>query len=306
MLDTLFTPDVLERLKRQPSEETRDRVIVLTATDPDGVDEPTRHWNRYLRARREAWNSYVTCTSDYGLLDEDLRVRLTGVDENNFRSGLAECMTCWFVTQVLGLPPLHRPAGRPGRMLDLGIGLPDGDIRVEVKSPFAKPPDIDGAFWGTDYSKRLDTSLIKKADEQFEQGCRNILFIVPFVQPVVFDRAEFVATYIGERGIAFTVDRATGMMVGEPEPQIRTSGKLLRIQRPKPLFTRVGAVVSLREKLYEHLVGDEIVLEVQPMWFVIHNPNTPHPIPTDIWHDCPQLVVEGEAMYWTDGRPIFE
>ena len=304
-LSSLFGGNVLTQLreKKSLSDELQARINILGAADPDGVDEGTRGWNRFLFARRAAWNEYVTSASAHGLLDSDLTKRLTStsIQDEHFRGAMAECMACWLVVDRLGHQPIARPDGRGGSVLDLGISRADGDITVEVKSPYAAPPKGTGAFWSGDHTHLLEGAL-DQANKQFAKDARNVLVIVPLVDmPIFAGRAPFMRAFYGDEKIVFTIDRKTGRAVGEPEARFVTEGKFMKLW-PEPRFTRTGAVVCLRESFSDIGDGDDYRVEAQRSFFVLHNPNCPNPIPSDVWGDSPQFIIDGDVMRWTDGK----
>lgn len=95
ILDELFTPDVISRLKAkpEPSNTLTTRIAILTAAERADAELNERCFQRYLLARRAAWAKYVTSMRDADLLDEDVKSRLIGVDDDGFRSALSELRT---------------------------------------------------------------------------------------------------------------------------------------------------------------------------------------------------------------------
>ena len=90
-------------------------------------DEPVK--GNAFRALRAAWWAYIEHADGVGLLDDDLRQRLTNEDDDAFRGALAECQTCWFFDHKLGIH-LRRHNGAGG---DFDNGA---QPRVEVKAPY--------------------------------------------------------------------------------------------------------------------------------------------------------------------------
>jgi hypothetical protein len=76
--------------------------------------------------------------------------------------------------------------------------------------------------------------------------------------------------------------------VQRTKPQIKPGGG--------PAFTRVGAVLSIEEKLDE--VGGGCVMEHDVV--LAHNPYATSPVPEGPWRDLPQLVRRDDHMAWTD------
>ena len=126
-----------------------------------------------LRAYKAAWEVYLlagfACGLFEGIHGADLRARLTGTDDDNFRSAMSECLAAWYLAGKLKLPIGPRPQGRPGHPLEFVIKLPDGDVNVEVKCPHR--PITTEAWWGDD-SDLLQRAL-HTANKQFEAGARN-------------------------------------------------------------------------------------------------------------------------------------
>ena len=73
---------------------------VLTASGPIPNEDPWGARVRHRRAERAAWDTYLAAGFACGLLDgehgSDVLARLTGIDDDNFRLAMAECMVAWF------------------------------------------------------------------------------------------------------------------------------------------------------------------------------------------------------------------
>jgi hypothetical protein len=294
----VFSADVLTKLKegRDSSKELQARLDILTASGPLPLDRFKAYDERYVRARKARWEAYLDAASACGLLTgdvgADVRGRLTGTNDDHFRSAMAECMACWFFLAQLKLSVAHRGLGRPGRIPDLCVRSDTLSVTVEVKAPYSPPPD--GAMRGN-YSRRL-ADTIDQANKQFAEGAPNVLVVVTNTDNQFFgSRVDLVRAFIGEDELW------EGVM---PSPRWKVSKVW---DKGAPRFTRVGAVVRLREQL--ELCGgvsEPVYTTVEPRWVVLHNPFCPVPIPTDIWGDCPQLLVDGDVVRWTDGRRILE
>jgi hypothetical protein len=115
-----------------------------------------------------------------------------------------------------------------------------------------------------------------------------------------------IRAFFGEDVVEITFNRDTGETVGE-QVKFSPRGKFLRIwEGRKPRFTRIGAVVRLREHLAERRSdADEFRVWIEPRWVVLHNPFCPNPIPPNIWGDCPQFLADGDVMRWSDGAAVF-
>lgn len=307
LLNALFTADVVDRLNRRqnPSDELKYRLRVITASDPDHADDHTRFVNRGLLAHRSSWEEYVEAMEAAGFLDNDIKARLVGDGDDGFRSALSECMVCWLLSEGLGLTVSGRHEGRPCTAIDFAIERDGSRISVEVKSPYVARPK--GNVWFGNHSHIIPPT-VDDANKQFADGRSNVLALLPLVDfPILAGRREFVEAILGEEKIVLTIDTKKGGSVGDPRAEFFPNGKLLK-RWPEPRFTRVGAILVMRESV--NALSFDGDFEVKRSWFVIHNPNCPQPIPTDIWGDCPQLIVDevdGEkVMRWTDGKRIFE
>jgi hypothetical protein len=304
ILDELFTPEIIARLKAQanPSNTLTHRIAILTAAEKADAGLSQRCWQRVGLARRAAWVNYVTSMRGAGLLDADISARLTGIADDGFRSALSECLTGYFLRHILGLEVFGRPEGRPGRVVDFGVRRGDGDLSIEVKSPFADRPVAQ--VWSGDHAHIL-VPVIDEANKQFAEGRRNVLVVAPLVEfPILEGRMAYVKAFFGETQVVFTVDTRTGGAVDKPKWEFITEGKFLKLW-PEPRFTRTGAVVALREvTIEENQFEETFAARTELRWFVMHNPHCPVPIPADIWGDAVQLVSDGDVMRWTDGGPI--
>ncbi len=312
-INKLFTSDVIHSLqKRQTlSGALKHRLEVLTASEDeaaiDAGDEDAAVaalcWQRYLLAKRAAWSSYLAAMSDAGLFDGDVRARLISVGDDGFRSALAECFTCHFLTRKLHLTVVGRGEGRGGKVPDFRVAHGDGDINIEVKSPYVEVPR--SRTWFGDRSAEVLKPTLDEANKQFGEGRRNVLAVVPFVDfPMLVGRKSYVKAFLGETKVAITIDTATGQPVTEPEWKFMPEGRFLKLW-PEPRCTRTGAVLVLREHVVEENQFDvNCSARVEPRWFVINNPHCPVLVPSDIWRDCPQLVREGDSIRWTDGWAV--
>jgi hypothetical protein len=115
-----------------------------------------------------------------------------------------------------------------------------------------------------------------------------------------------IRAFYGEEKIVIPIDPAVGVpwvpqARGSPGEQVlnnqRSNGKFL-MQDRGPAFTRVSAVVSIKEELRDGSDGywmDHNVL-------VAHNPFAALLVRDDIWGDVPQFVHREGEIAWTDGR----
>jgi hypothetical protein len=102
----IFTPDVIRQLSLvgKPSRDLELRRQVLAA---GGLNSHAPR-GQALRARKAAREVYLFAAFACGLLEDphgaDLRSRLTGVDDDNFRSAMSECLAAWYLAGKRKLP----------------------------------------------------------------------------------------------------------------------------------------------------------------------------------------------------------
>jgi hypothetical protein len=295
----IFTPQVIDTLRRvhNPSDLLVARLRVLAA---GGFNSST--WpGRAYRAYKSAWEVYLFAAFACGLFEDphgaDLRARLTGSDDENFRSAVSECLAAWYLAGRLKLPIQSRPEGRPGHPLEFVIKLPAGAINVEVKAPYR--PITDNASWGDDAD--LLQSALRTANKQFEASARNLLVIVPALRVSIFDwRMPIERAFIGESIIQILIDTRTGGPAGPTTFPFKQSGGFLRPWRVPnqgtaqwmPRHTRIGAALFLNE--YED--GPEIKHRA----LIIHNPNATVPLPRDPWSRIPEFSCQSGRWGWSD------
>lgn len=301
--DEIFTSLVIQALSLRaqlyPTASLTGRLSILTASEDPRAELAVRLHQRELEARRSAWALYVEAMSDADALDDDVRARLAGTDDSGFRSALAECAACFVLSKRLRLAVFGRPAGRRNKVLDFGVRHSAGDLTIEVKSPsFERPED---RIRTENRARRLRGPL-GAANKQFAEGQPNILVLVPWAPlPRCLDRKAYVRALLGTEQIAISYNRSTGRAIEQPRIVVNANGEFLKY-RPKPRFTRIGAVLALDERVIgEGRFEETFTPKVQLDWFVIHNPHAACKIPTDIWGECPQLMRTGDMLSWTDG-----
>jgi hypothetical protein len=202
----IFTPEAIMTLRRvnSPSTELDFRLAVLTA---GGLDpEPL---NRRLRAYKAAWEIYLLAAFACGLFEgehgRDLRARLTGIDDHNFRSALSECLVAWYLTRCRRLRITPRPEGKNGRRLEFAIELDDSEIKVEVKAPY-RP--ISSNFWWGDDADLLENAL-REANKQFSPSNLNLLVMAPQLRLPIFEpghRRPIERAFSGETVIQIAIE----------------------------------------------------------------------------------------------------
>lgn len=248
-MTAILTADRVIRLPT-PHPSVPLRVETLTACGPACSTDPRVIRNvRFLRAQRAAWETYLAAALICGLMDGerglDLRQRLTGVDDDNFRGAMAECMTCWFLAGKLQLHVRPSAVGRPGKAPDFSIVTDREAIPVEVKAPHVPMPQA--TVWCGDNAVVLARTL-DQANEQFAVGHANVLVIVTnSANPVFGGRDELIKALFGEDVYQITFNRQTGETVDE-RSVFSPRGKFLTLwANSTPRYTRTAAVVRLRE-----------------------------------------------------------
>jgi hypothetical protein len=253
-----------------------------------------------MGAQRAAWSAYLEAAKACGLLagqsGTDLIARLTSVDDDQFRSAMAECQAAWYLSSKLGLEVSARPTGKGASELELLVKLTDGDINVEVKSPLRVP---EVGVHTLDDSDILDRCLAD-ASKQLRKDTRNLVMIVGRLTLGVHARRFFVkAFYAEERWVFNKVTREASIEFDNP-------GRFLKVWPGEngPRHTRVGGVLFVQERLHgTELPGGEIGHAATSDALMMHNPCALKALPESIW-DCPEVVLRGDELMWTDGYPM--
>lgn len=296
----IFTPEIVQKLRRvrRPTALLDFRLQVLAAGGLNSHSDT----GQALRAYKAAWEVYLlagfACGLFEGIHGADLRARLTGTDDDNFRSAMSECLAAWYLAGKLKLPIGPRPQGRPGHPLEFVIKLPDGDVNVEVKCPHR--PITTEAWWGDD-SDLLQRAL-HTANKQFEAGARNLLVVVPQTRISIFEqfRIPIERAFIGETVIQIPIDTRTGGPAGPTTFPFKQSGDFTRSWRAgdqsspqyAPRHTRVGAALFLND----YNDGPEVKHRV----LIVHNPNAAAPLPADTWTGIPEFSFQSGQWRWSD------
>ena len=295
----IFTPDVIRQLSLvgKPSRDLEFRLVLAAG----GLNSQTSR-GQALRAYKAAWEVYLFAAFACGLFEDphgaDLRSRLTGVDDDNFRSAMSECLAAWYLAGKRKLPVEARPEGRPGHPLEFVLKLSDGDINVEVKAPF-RP--ITSDFWWGDDAEALQ-SVLRSANKQFAAGQRNLLVVVPQLRFDVFGafRVPIERAFIGETVIQIPIDTQTGGPAGPTTFPFKPSGDFTRTWRSgppgspqhTPRHTRVGAALFLGEYVDRR--------EVKHHALIVHNPNAAVPLPNNLWDGIPEFSSPQGQWRWSD------
>jgi hypothetical protein len=294
----IFTPKVIAALRRveNPSRLLDFRLSVLGAGGLNSAAGP----GQVLRAYKSAWEVYLFAAFACGLFEgahgADLRARLTGTDDDNFRSAMSECLAAWYLAGRRRLRIEPRPEGRPGHPLEFVLAIPDGDINVEVKAPYR--PITGDVFWGDD-ADALQQAL-RAANKQFEAGARNLLVVIPQLRVSIFEwRTPIERAFIGETVIQIPIDTRTGGPAGPTTFPFKQSGDFAKTWRSPqgeakwiPRHTRVAAALFLDD----YADGRE----VKHRALIVHNPNASVPLPRDLWSDIPEFVCESGRWRWSD------
>ena len=286
---------------------------------------------RSLRAQKAAWERYLeagfACRMFEGDKGSDLRGRLTGIDDDNFRSAMAECLVCWFFAGRMRLPINPSAPGREGKNLEMTVFDDDRDIGVEVKAPYRPHRDVG---WGDD-SDAIE-GVLEQAEKQFDKGQPNILVVVPSGRlQFCASRKPLMRALYGRSKITFLVSKKTGAAVTEPKSEFFAEGKFFNNKRPggklfkprdsMPAYQRVSALMCIEERVVEsdpeaallsprgdderreadrRIAQNRIWIEHEVV--VLHNPFAYHPIRTDLFQEFPQCVPAESKMIWSDGH----
>lgn len=226
------------------------------------------------------------------------------MDDDQFRSGMAECLAAWYFMGKLRLPTSARPTGNNDRPLELLVTLPDGDLCVEVKSPFREPGK---GFQWVDDSDILE-SCLASASKQFRKDARNLLFLTGRLTfPIMTQRWCLSKAFYADQAYVVRFDRETGDMVDPGGVEYVPSGRFLKEWgKEGPRHTRVSGVLFVEENLRQYRApyarGWKVLAFHDAL--VMHNPNALHRLPEDLWGDTPQLLQRAGEILWTDGYQV--
>jgi hypothetical protein len=248
---------------------------------------------------RATWANYLLGAEACGLLDDpDVIARLTGDDDDGFRSALAECAAAWFLKE-LGFGVKARPDPPQSRGVDLLGVLDELNVYVEVKAPYVPRP----TRWAGDDADVLVKCIKDAGNDQFKRGRANILMLVPALRMEIHNnREQLLKATIGQHGLAVPI----ALDDAPPPPPhgiFLQTGKLARprITREGAFttdLTRISAVMSL-EPRFRHVSND--LTDVLHSAIVVHNPFARVPIAPSSFRDLPQWVNGDGKMWWTDG-----
>ena len=304
-----FPREALTRLAlRSESAEVRWHMEILKERRLPTLGRDKRYNHQRKLADKRSWEMYLRAAQASGLLtaDRDLIARLHELQGPNFRSALAECISCWFLREQLGFPVKPRPPGRPGTVLDLESAVGGVRVGIEVKSSSSTPK---GLVWGDDDSGLIEAD-VADANKQFDESGPNILFLVPHLLiPLHSNRRPLVVALIGRQTINWEVDLATGSAVTEPHSGFVFDGKFTRPIKfgHQPANTRISAVVAIERETNWGNLGflDKNYLSratVVHHVLILHNPHAKFPLDPSHFIAWPQLIRDGEYLRWTKGR----
>lgn len=299
-IDRLFTSDIINSLaaiqRHNVSEYDvrgwimRDRHLIVQAIATDDR----------LHGQRQMWADYLDEAESVGLVANPSFVsRLTGTDDDNFRSALGEAMTVYYLNRELGMSMKANPESTVSgeRSVDLVGQAGTQDVHVEVKAPHV--PRTGKNFSG---DPEAILGAIRSAGGQFKKGRANILVVTPLLRVEVYDnRHQILKPTIGERALAIPI-QMEGSERQESYPTFVQDGKLAMPRYNSsgvfaPNFTRIGVVMSI-ENRYRHVDNGPNTLGHAAV--VVHNPFAEVPIDPAVFGDVPQWVCIDGMMHWTD------
>lgn len=340
-------PDVRDDWRIHPTTELIRRLEFLSACGPKPSNDLGMMRLMHCRAVRAAWETYLYCAFACGLFDgergKELRGRLASRNPDDFRSSMAECLTCWFLAGRLRLPVSGDAPARAGKILDMKAVVDGQNVAVEVKAPYRERPPEGQAWCGHDAD--LLAQCLKAANKQFAEDVPNILVLVPQLRRSVSTfRVQLVTALYGEEKITCPIDTRTGGPAGPVTTKFFPEGGLLRRRQPSgalvkrdgmPGFTRVSAVIVIEEEMREKYpqpittLGKEIMedgsdgakhdawnsqqaLHYDPgneCWIdhsilVAHNPHARHPLDPGLFGAYVQFMDLGSGYGWSDGEPL--
>lgn len=324
-LREVFTSHVIEHWRKiAPShEEIRFRLRVLEAFGSYSRDPAAAYELRRFRAKKAAWDTYLftayACNMFKGEKGKDLLGRLRGIDEDSFRSAMAECMVCWFLAGRMKQSVDPRSPGRNGKKLEMWLFI-DGDrIGVEVKSPFRErpspPPGKSTVCWVGDDADKIEQCM-EAANKQFSDKIPNLLVIVPSLRLRMFShRHDIVKAAYGQSKIICPLNIETGEALGPVKVPFYQEGKFLNTKCPHgrslkpdgfPAYRRISAILCIEEKFIERKLHFN---SLNKTWIdhdaiILHNPHAYHPLSRQPWGTLPQLLPVHDEMKWTDGYGV--
>lgn len=332
-----FTDQIFEisiasllRLKKKSREQTR-RLNVFSAHGPYPLDPIVRNDNKvplfdppryyYFRALKRSWYAYIKAAEILGFFEgkdgKDLLGKLISPDTTTFLAALAECKAIWYLSFVLNweLSQPKFPLNHTGKKYDIRISKPleiCGEVKNTWRPIFSEDPDLlkDTADWEDDSD--FATKSVKRANGQFCRESTNLLILVPSLRtPIYQERYQLTRGLIGESIIGIRLDPQSGKVTFEEELSLRLNGQLLSKKAISlPSFTRISTVLSIEHEMF--VVDPPIVrkywnaddISIRHHGIVLHNPYCKNDIPYSLFTGLPQLLNDGEKMWWSDGHTL--
>ena len=304
-LGGIFTNETLARLRKSAfnSRSAEFRLQALSPYPSNYLAHPPAYDPPFFEQTRDRWRRWITNAVAAGMFEApygaELKSRLTGIDDDGFRSALAECMTCWALSSELGLAVVPRPTGQGERVLEFAAQTSQGEISLEVKSPRLRGPRPPGPAAEESESNLATYSValalratLRSANRQFARSRKNVLVIAlpEIAEPsgTTFQGwvASLISAFYGEQHVITA-------RAGGPASQLVAEGNFLKRPGGVPRFTRISAVVGLGE------FGRGPELQAA----VLHNPCSEEPVDSSIFGEWMQLVAnDGEIHYFHAGR----
>lgn len=296
-LTSIFTPEIFGRLQKSAanSRSAEFRLRILSPCPSNDLANSPAYDQVLCEQTRERWSRWIASAHSVGMFEEphgpELKSRLTGIDNDGFRSALAECMTCWALSSELGLPIVPRPSGQRGRVLEFAIQTGHGEISLEVKAPRlggrASGPAAEQSVSGLyTYSAAIAMrAALRSANRQFAREQRNVLIIASpeIEEPVGITSERWLASLIRA---FYGEQRLISAQPGAPASQLVTEGNFLKRPGGVPRFTRISAAVGLGE------FGRCPELQAA----VLHNPCSEKPVDLSIFGEWIQFVAENSEI----------
>lgn len=312
VLSELIPLNIRDGWRARPTEELTKRLRYLCASGPAPSEDGRYKYMLRDRAKRAAWETYLYSAFACGFFEEpkgsDLRGRLESREHSDFRSAIAECMTCWFIASKLHFPVYPDAKGRGQKVLDMRIVADQQDIGVEVKAPYTAP-EQGKTVWGHD-GLHLAAAMTA-ANKQFDKGVPNLLVLAPQLRRPVYSLREQLTTAVyGEMKLTMPYDMSRGCAAGPIEMEFSREGKLLQRRKPNgktvkpdgmPGFTRISAVLVI-EETGPHFGGGRTEAWFGHSALVAHNPYAEHDLAPRLFGEFVQDL--GDGYGWSDGEPI--
>jgi hypothetical protein len=295
-LQEIYPEAVLTALRREPAQEVQARLTALTASGPLPFETADAYDVIRGRVVRAAWETYTTAARATGILDEDVVARLKSPRHEQFLSAMAECEAAWILSAKLGFDVGPRtPESAGARRPEFPVRKSGQVITVEVKAPWDRPPEAEMYMY--DPAAPM-ARVIAEAYKQFSKDGPNLLVVVPTLfRPVIRD--TLIASFLGSDRITVVVGpdgkgRDLGVKFFPDGPLLKRWGDA------GARYKRIGAILVIDEVIGDYRTpGGRADLHAFHRLFVIHNPNSTHPIPPVFFGGHPQFVPNDGRMVWS-------